>query len=172
MNRQIETFKRCLVMQNTSKRYASQNRLCKSWIAKHLKAFIDLDAVDEILLGSQGTVNIRLPKETSALEKYGRVEIKHMYPCFIEVITYRYSFFLSHSWFNSYALVQMFYFLNIDPILTFIHDTKGTIAHTRCSFWPILIFLFIQNQVCILKLLLGTSLSPSKLYPGSREMYK
>ena len=36
MNRKIETFKRCLVMKkNTSKSYALQNRLCKSWIERH-----------------------------------------------------------------------------------------------------------------------------------------
>jgi len=36
MNRKIETFKRCLVMQkNTRKRCASKNCLCKSWIERH-----------------------------------------------------------------------------------------------------------------------------------------
>jgi len=34
MNRKIETFRGCLVIQNTSKRYASLNRLCKSWIER------------------------------------------------------------------------------------------------------------------------------------------
>jgi len=38
MNRKIETFKRCLWWKkNTIKSYASQNRLCKSWIERHWK---------------------------------------------------------------------------------------------------------------------------------------
>jgi len=36
MNRKIETFKRCLVVQkSTGKSYVSQNRPCKSGIERH-----------------------------------------------------------------------------------------------------------------------------------------
>ena len=56
-------------------------------------------------------VYIRYPKK---LVQYGRVriEIKHLYPCFIAEINYKYSFWCVFSWFNSYApeLVTIFYY--------------------------------------------------------------
>ena len=69
INRKFKTFKRCLVMQkNTSKSYASQTRLCKSWIERHwniwkfvllvLRCYaISIINVWTIFGGSLGTVN-------------------------------------------------------------------------------------------------------------------
>ena len=101
--------------------------------SRRCNAIIFISVWNEILLGSQGTVNQRTPcqhtisqqNKYSTLERYDRVkiEIKHLYPCFTSEIKYGYSFWLRTVivfirtelvpifYYRDKTLVQMFYFL-------------------------------------------------------------
>ena len=117
MNRKIEPFKifkrhRRIVLVESSVIEISES---VHW-SRRCYAICFTSVWNEIVLGSHRTVNQTTSCQhthskkfqCSTLEKYDRVriEIKHMYPCFIAEINYGYS------WFNSYAfeLVPIFYY--------------------------------------------------------------